>query len=67
MTNRFTSRKFLLTAYFSLAATVLTACKLLNGGEFVEITLAILAVHHGANVADGYFNPPTTTVDQVKP
>lgn len=59
--NRFTSRKFLLTVYFSLVATVLVACKLLTGGEFVEITLTILGVHGASNVADSYFNGQTTT------
>jgi len=49
---RYLSRKFLLTCYFSGAATAALFTHYLSGGEFVEITLAILGVHHLANCFD---------------
>jgi hypothetical protein len=53
---RYLSRKFMLTCYFALTATAGLFTGYLNGGEFVEVTLAILGTHHIAN----YFGHKTS-------
>jgi hypothetical protein len=49
---RYLSRKFLLTCYFSIAATAALFTHYLSGSEFVEISLTILGAHHIANYFD---------------
>ena len=48
-TSRYRSRKFLLSCYFAAIATAALFTGFLKGGEFVEVTLAILGTHHLAN------------------
>jgi len=47
--SRYRSRKFLLSCFFAAVATAALFTGFLKGGEFVEITLAILGTHHLAN------------------
>ena len=59
--NRYLSRKFLLAFFFAVVGTVLCAVGKLSGEQFVYLVAVCMGIHHGANVADAYVNPPITT------